>query len=206
MTTDGLPPQELNADEPLGGDADLISRLEQERDQMKALAQRARADYDNLRRRVEEERWALARNASNAVLARLLPCADDLERAVDSLPPDDSSGWSEGVRLVLQNIHALIASEGVVRIDPSPGDPFDPVEHEAVHHAPSAEQAPGSVLSTFRPGYRSADRVLRPAQVVVAKTPESGDNAADSPEEDAETRGRGETIDASRPASDTAQP
>ena len=50
----------------------------------------------------------------------------------------------------------------------APGDTFDPAQHEAVHFQPSGDQAPGSVLSTFRPGYRTQDRVLRPAQVVVA--------------------------------------
>ncbi len=181
MTTDHTPVDDLGRDAPDSGEqpapepnADRVAQIEQERDEMRALALRARADYDNLKRRTDEERLSIARNASHGVVARLLPSVDDLERAVGDLPPDAPPGWAEGVGLVLRNIHAFLAAEGVVRIDPAPGDPFDPAEHEAVAHFPSADQPPGSVLSTLRSGYRGgSDRVLRPAQVVVAREPET---------------------------------
>ena len=154
---------------------DPISRLERERDEMKAIALRSQADFVNYKRRVEEERWTLARNASNQVISRLLPIVDDLERAVGALPEDAPESWGGGVKLILQNMDALVSAEGVTKFGPAPGDPFDPAEHEAVYHQPTDDQPAGCVLSTFRSGYRSQDRVLRPAQVIVARAAESPD-------------------------------
>ena len=158
---------------------DPISKLERERDEMKAIAMRSQADFVNYKRRVEEERWALARNVSNQVISRLLPIVDDLERAVDALPEDAPESWGGGVKLVLQNMGALVSAEGVTKFEPAPGDAFDPAEHEAVYHQPTDDQPAGCVLSTFRSGYRSQDRVLRPAQVIVARAAESPEQTND---------------------------
>ena len=148
---------------------DLTAQLERERDEMKVIAQRAQADLVNYKRRAEEERWALARSASNNVVSKLLPIVDDLQRAVEALPDDAPEGWSGGLRLVSQNMHTLLESEGVARFEPAPGDPFDPAEQEAIASQPSAEHPAGTVLVTFSPGYRGRDRVLRAAQVVVSQ-------------------------------------
>jgi molecular chaperone GrpE len=151
---------------------DPISALEEERDRFKALAQRAQADFVNFKRRTEQERGMVARSASNQIVARLLPILDDLQRAVEALPADSGS-WGEGVTMIQQNLRALVETEGVTSYEPAPGDTFDPAEHEAVYYQPTGEQPPGAVLSVVRPGYRSADRVLRPAQVVVAQETET---------------------------------
>ncbi len=148
---------------------DPIALLARERDEMKAIAQRAQADLVNYKRRAEEERWALARSASNGVVSKLLPIVDDLQRAVESLPDDAPESWRSGLRLVSQNMHALLESEGVTRFEPAPGDPFDPAEQEALVSQPSAEHPSGAVLTTISAGYRGRDRVLRAAQVVVSR-------------------------------------
>jgi len=156
---------------------DPLARAERERDEMKAVAQRAQADLVNYKRRMEEERWTLARGASRVVIAKLLPIVDDLRRAVDALPPDAPGEWAAGARLIRQNALALLESEGVTPYEPAPGDPFDPARQEAVASRPSAEHPAGAVLETVSPGYSGADRVLRAAQVVVsggAPNPESG--------------------------------
>lgn len=148
---------------------DPIALLERERDEMKSIAQRAQADLVNYKRRAEEERWALARSASNSVVSKLLPIADDLQRAVDALPDDAPESWSSGLHLVSQNMRALLESEGVTRFEPAPGDLFDPAEQEAIASQPSAEHPSGAVLMTVSAGYRGRNRVLRAAQVVVSQ-------------------------------------
>ena len=145
------------------------SELERERDELKAIAQRTQADFVNYKRRVDEERGLIARVASGHLLARLFPLIDDLERAVDALPEDAPAPWTEGIALILQNMRALIESEGVSVFEPKQGDTFDPAAHEAVYYEPTSEQTPGAVVSTVRVGYRIDDRVLRAAQVVVAR-------------------------------------
>ena len=156
---------------------DPIALLERERDEMKAIAQRAQADLVNYKRRAEEERWALARSASNSVVSKLLPIVDDLRRAVDALPNDAPENWSHGLRLVSQNMQALLESEDVTRFEPAPGDPFDPVEQEALASQPNAEHPSGTVLTTISAGYRGRDRVLRAAQVIVSQGAGAGDDA-----------------------------
>ena len=168
MTEDEDPiPETAMAEEPLPQDP-LIA-LEQERDQLKALAQRTQADFVNYKRRTDEERLVISRMATGQVLARLLPVLDDLQRAVDAIPENAPASWGDGVRMVASNLQAIMQAEGVAIYEPEPGDTFDPVEHEAVYFQPTDEQPAGAVLSVVRPGYRTSDRVLRTAQVVVAR-------------------------------------
>jgi molecular chaperone GrpE len=150
-----------------------ITALEQERDQFKALAQRTQADFVNFKRRTEEERGAAARNASSQALVRLLAVLDELRRALAAVPADAPASWTDGVKMVFLNLAAIVHAEGVTLVEPAPGDIFDPVQHEAVYYQPTDEQHAGAVLSVVQPGYRNADRVLRPAQVVVAKGPDA---------------------------------
>ena len=171
--TDAAQPEAAGAQAP----EDPVALLERERDEMKAIAQRAQADLVNYKRRAEEERWALARSPSNNVVGKLLPIADDLQRAVDALPDDAPESWSSGLRLVSQSMRSLLESEGVTRFEPAPGDPFDPAEQEAIASQPSAEHPSGAVLMTVSAGYRGRDRVLRAAQVVVSQGAMEGDAA-----------------------------
>ena len=164
--------------EPEQAPDDPMTALERERDEMKAIAQRAQADLVNYKRRAEEERWALARSASNSVVSKLLPIVDDLHRAVESLPDDAPESWRSGLRLVAQNMRALLESEGVTRFEPAPGDPFDPAEQEALASQPSDDYPAGAVLATFSAGYRGRDRMLRAAQVIVSQGPAADGDAA----------------------------
>jgi molecular chaperone GrpE len=157
---------------------DPMTALEQERDQLKAIAQRTQADFLNYKRRTDQERGMLVRNASSHVLSRLIPIQDDLERAVGALPENAPDSWKDGIKMVLQNLQAIGEAEGLTKYEPTPGDIFNPAEQEALYYQPTTDQFPGAVLSVISPGYRTADRVLRPAQVVVAKAPE--DNAETS--------------------------
>ena len=142
--------------------------IETERDEYKALAQRAQADLINFRRRMDEERKSLQQNATNNLLIKLLPIADDLHRAL-SLIPEDSGQWIEGIKMVALNLDTSIQSSGVSSIAPESGESFDPAIHEAIHFQPSSEYPTGSIIECVRIGYRSLDRVLRAAQVVVAQ-------------------------------------
>ena len=84
--------------------------------------------------------------------------------------PDDAvaPGWLEGLQLVHKSMAALLESEGVSRIE-AVGSTFDPYESEAVMYEESTSASEGEVVRVVREGYRQRDRVLRPAQVVVAK-------------------------------------
>ena len=153
--------------------------MERERDQFKAMAQRAQADLVNYRRRVDEERQELQRSANASLLAKFLGVVDDFERAIDMLPEEAAAaGWQEGLMLVKRNLDHLLESEGVSKIE-ADGKQFDPYEHEAVHYLESPDAEDGSIIQVFRDGYRLHDRVLRASQVIVAKSAQDAQTESD---------------------------
>lgn len=136
-----------------------------------ALAQRAQADFQNYRRRAEQERAEAFDRGRAEVLLQVLPVLDDFERAMQALPAERrDEDWVQGLTLIERKLRAALESTGLERIA-AEGQPFDPWEHEAVLHEERTDVAAGTVAAVARPGYRLGGRVLRPAQVVVAKEP-----------------------------------
>ena len=166
---DGTQPQSADDLETLRSE---LAEIEQKADEYLRLAQRTQADFINYRRRVEEERVQQARDANVAYLQRLLPILDDFDRALANAAPGDlESVWGQGIQLVERNLRGLLAADVVQRIA-AEGAEFDPHEHEALGRQPSADVPEGHVLHVVRPGYRKGERILRPAQVIVAARPE----------------------------------
>jgi len=145
-----------------------LAELEQKADEYLRLAQRTQADFINYRRRTEDERAQYAREANVAYLQRLLPVLDDFERALSNAAPEDlESNWGKGILLVDRNLRGLLTADDIQRIA-AEGAEFDPREHEALGSQPSADVPEGHVLHVVRQGYRKGERILRPAQVIVA--------------------------------------
>src|SRR5438270_8600596 len=145
-----------------------LAEIEQKADEYLRLAQRTQADFINYRRRVDEERAQQTREANIAYIQRLLPVLDDFERALANAAPDQlESSWGKGIELVERNLRSLLAADDVQRIA-AEGAEFDPREHEGVGRQPSTDVPEGHVLHVIRQGYRKGDRVIRPAQVIIA--------------------------------------
>ena len=142
--------------------------LRDERDDRKDALQRAQADLVNYRNRMETERADLLKYGNQRLLGRLLPIFDELALALQQ-PTDGASSdsWLEGFRLINRKLNALLELEGVQQID-ALGKQFDPAEHEAIAQQPTAEKEDGEVLIVVRNGYKLHNRLLRPAQVIVA--------------------------------------
>jgi molecular chaperone GrpE len=132
---------------------------------------RALADIDNLRKRYER-RLADEANVERArVTTKWLSVVDDLERALANASAQHET-LAEGVRAVYEQALTVLEQLGFQRFEDI-GRRFDPVRHEAVSAIHAAEEEPGSVLAAVRAGYEGADEhVLRPARVVVARTPD----------------------------------
>ena len=162
----------------------LLAERTRERDEHLELAQRARADFENYRRRVKAE-IAEAEQRGRASLARgVLPALDNLERAlvaagIDPAGRPDPRGeapseevsardaLAEGVALVYRELGAALERSGVVAFDPV-GDRFDPAQHEAIATGQAEGVENGTVLETLERGYRVDSQVIRPARVVVS--------------------------------------
>jgi molecular chaperone GrpE len=134
-----------------------------------ALLKRERADFTNYRRRVEQERAEQAQAAAADLIRQLLPALDALERALRAVPTELAGNqWVEGIRLIDRVLRGTLEGAGLERIS-AEGQPFDPQVHEALLQEDAPERTPGVVVRELRPGYRLGNRVLRPAQVSVAR-------------------------------------
>lgn len=148
-----------------------IARAEAEAADYKDQWLRAIADMKNYKRRAEHEREELKKSAHAGLFLKLLPILDDLERAIENIPPEIAeSTWWEGTSMIAQKFRLLFESEGVKPIE-ALGQPFDP----NFHHAVAYEEAPGhegEVTAVLQNGYTLHERVLRPAMVKVGKEQE----------------------------------
>lgn len=124
---------------------------------------RALADYQNLERRVSEERALLSQLTSALVIEKFLPVLDNLESAQKHL--DD-----EGLALVIKQFKDVLTTEGVEEIE-AEGAEFDPNLHEAAEVV--VGEADNVVVKVLANGYKMNDRVIRPAKVVVSRKSEA---------------------------------
>jgi molecular chaperone GrpE len=147
-------------------DEDPVARLERERDEYLALAQRTQADFENWRKRAAKEAAAAGERAKGGLVRELLPVVDNLERALESAQESEQH-LAEGVRLVHAELVAVLERNGVESFDPA-GESFDPELHEALSTRTEDGSDPGLVLDVVEKGYKLNGTVLRPARVVVS--------------------------------------
>ncbi len=176
---------------PVAETPDPVAALETERNELKDKLLRALAEMENLRRRVEKD-LADARAYGVTRFARdMLDVADNLRRALDSLPAEAREGAEgpfkaliEGVDLTERDFLKKMESHGVRKITPE-GQKFDPNLHQAMFEVPDESKPNGTVIQVVQAGYVIGERVLRPAMVGVSKggpkaapTAESADKTA----------------------------
>jgi molecular chaperone GrpE len=149
------------------------TELEAELAEYKDRLLRALAETENVRRRAQREREDASKYSIAGFAKDLLSAADNLRRALESLP--ESEAKDERTRSLLAGVAAterelLGAFEryGIKRIDPR-GEAFDHNFHQAIFEAERPDQPSGSVVEVLQPGYVLHDRLLRPAMVGVAK-------------------------------------
>lgn len=141
---------------------------------------RAKADFQNLQRRMQQEKAGALRYANADFARSLLPSLDDFERAFEAFQADNATVESvmKGVRLVYNSLVKALTDHHVTEINPNL-EPFDPHVHEAVMQQPSEEHPNRTVLQTVQKGYQLHDRVLRPAKVIVSSSESEEVDATD---------------------------
>lgn len=168
--------------------AEQLENLRKQLEEARAQAQeylegwqRERAAFANYRKRVEAERAQFAAEATALFIRKLLPILDDFERALQTLPDNlRHLTWVEGVALIYRKLQLALESEGVRPIEVKPGDPFDPMRHEAVLYEPVEGFEDGQIVEELQKGYLLGDRVLRPTLVKVARKVEAAPEAPSS--------------------------
>ncbi len=150
----------------------LQAEIENLRAEKKALYEklaRAQADYQNSHRRLEKELDQRLRVAAGQLVKAFLPVLDNLERAIDVPETSDMGTVLEGVRSIYDQWLDVLEKNGVARIAPDPGTPFDPTHMEALMQE-VADYPTTSVTRLLQPGYEFDGRVIRPAQVAVSRS------------------------------------
>jgi len=136
--------------------------------ELTADLQRIRADFENYRKRVDEEKQAAREYGEATIAAKLLPVIDDIERAVTHLPTELADNvWAQGVASLEKNLSKSLEAMGITKILAEPGSNFDPDQHHAVQFDGATGES-AVISEELQPGYLYKGTILRPAMVRVS--------------------------------------
>ncbi len=158
-------------DEAISEDRNEAVSLEQQLADAQERLLRTQAELENYRKRARREYEEAQRYREIDLLRDLLPVLDNVLRAIEaSTTTSDVESLRSGFRMTAQQIEKRLESHGCGTIA-TDGTPFDPTVHDAILQQPTATAAPGTIVGTASRGYKLHDRVVRPAQVIVATEP-----------------------------------
>lgn len=153
-----------------------IAALEAELEKQRQEVLYARAETQNVRRRLEKDIADARAYAATAFARDILSVSDNLARALEAIPAelredDRLKGIVAGIEATQRELEKVFGQHGISRIV-AVGLPLDPNQHQAMIEVPHHEAEPGTVVSEMQSGYMIKDRLLRPALVAVAKKPD----------------------------------
>ncbi len=167
----GVPEELLEQETDTLGDA--LTRLREDLDAAKQDVLYAKAETQNVRRRMEKDIADSRAYAATGFARDMLSVADNLSRALDAIPQElredeKMNALVAGIEATSRELDKVFSLNGITRIA-AVGMPLDPNQHQAMLEVPSADAEPGTVLQELQAGYMIKERLLRPAMVAVAK-------------------------------------
>jgi molecular chaperone GrpE len=150
---------------------DELELLQKELEEFKDKYARVHADFDNIKKRLEREKYTAVEYANEKFAKDMIPVLDSLQMALksaeaDAAPEELIEKLKEGIELTLKQFITALEKHGVTMV--SHDEPFDPNIHNAVQSVDHPEVESGQIVETFQTGYKYKDRPLREAMVVVA--------------------------------------
>ncbi len=161
---------------PLEEQAQEIGRLQGQVEQYRNQALHAAADLENYRKRMIREKEEILRYANSSLLEKLLPILDNFELGLEAARASAGEKAVEivnGFSMVQRQLTDFLKDNGLQMID-AEGVPFDPKWHEALGQEKHESLPEGHIIKQLRRGYRLAERLIRPASVIVSKGKEDG--------------------------------
>lgn len=147
----------------------MVKKPNKKETELTADLQRMRADFENYRKQVDNDKVRLSELTKAATIMKLLPIIDTIERAAEHMPEDLADNkWAQGVAGLVKNLEKALGELQLSRIQAAPGTAFDPNLHEAV----MMDEADGEhevVAEELRAGYKLGDQVIRPSMVKVTR-------------------------------------
>ena len=153
-----------------------LDRLREDLEVAKQEVLYAKAETQNVRRRLEKDMQDARAYAATGFARDILSVADNLARAIEAVPEslredEKFKGLVAGIEATQRELDKVFGQHGVTRIA-AMGLPLDPNQHQAMLEIPSDQHEPGTIVQEMQSGYMIKDRLLRPAMVGVAKKPE----------------------------------
>jgi len=173
---------EVAEDPEVEKEANKEPSLEEQVAEWRERAIRSAADLENFRKRMEREKGEARRYANQSLLEELLPVLDNFHMGLEAASADAESMIFRGMEMVKKQLDDFLSGQGVEEVS-AEGKMFDPAVHEAVSQEDCDASPEGSVLKVIRRGYQMGERLLRPANVVVSRTPQSEELAEETEEE-----------------------
>ena len=155
---------------------DALASLRGDLENAKQEVLYARAETQNVRRRMEKDVQDARNYAATGFARDILSVADNLARALDAVPADQREdeklkGFIAGIEATQRELEKVFTQNGITRIA-AKGMPLDPNQHQAMMEIPTDDAEPGTIVQEMQAGYMLKDRLLRPAMVGVAKKPD----------------------------------
>ena len=155
---------------------DALASLRGDLENAKQEVLYARAETQNVRRRMEKDVQDARNYAATGFARDILSVSDNLSRALDAIPAEQREdeklkGFIAGIEATQRELEKVFTQNGITRIA-AKGMPLDPNQHQAMMEIPTDEAEPGTIVQEMQAGYMIKDRLLRPAMVGVAKKPD----------------------------------
>jgi molecular chaperone GrpE len=154
-----------------------ISELEEQVKELQEKVLRKAAEFENYKRRTENDQFNLLNYAAESFITKLLPIIDDFERSMDHI--DDlanSNSVKDGIKLVYEKLQKLLHEQGVKKMQ-TKGEPFNVDYHDALMQRKDDSVPPHTVLDEIEPGYLYRDKVIRHAKVIVSEESSDENNS-----------------------------
>lgn len=150
---------------------DEIARLKAELSAMQDKYARVHADFDNIKKRLEREKYQALEYAQEKFAKDLVPVIDSLEGAINAAKSGNAAEGLlekliEGVELTMKQFLTVLEKHGITQVGAD--EPFDPNIHHAIQQVDAPDHESGAIVNTFQKGYRYKERTLRDAMVVIA--------------------------------------
>lgn len=140
--------------------------LKTQKNDLEDFVRRLQADFDNYRKRVDQERDQIKKSANADLILSLLPVLDNFKRAADHAPTNDN--WTQGVKAIEKQFEEVLSQAGLEPIKINPGEHVDTTKHEVVASEKNDQHQKDTIIREVATGYVLNGRVLRPTKVVVA--------------------------------------
>ena len=168
--------EEVKAENNLDQSDSKIADLENQVKDLQDKLLRKAAEFENYKRRTENDQFNLINYAAESFIIKLLPIVDDFQRSMDHIDDlEKSKSVKDGIKLVYDKLQKLLNEQGVKKME-TKGEPFNVDFHDALMQKKDDSVPPHTVVEEIEPGYLYREKVIRHAKVIVSEDSENDDN------------------------------